>query len=255
VATERDKYKERIRYEQYSRSASLETYGSASIPKHLRTPYVFYELELQRLLSSQIRVLELGAGTGTHSSIPKTASETVLLDISSSSLHVNLNSPPLAAHGVCGDIELLPFSNATFHLVCGAGILSYGDTVKVQNEIERILLTGGSLVLVDSLNTNPIYRINRRIHWLRGQRTVSTLRSMPSQRSIYALAAQFHGVNVQYFDHWVFLFPVLRLTIGRQRAAVVIKWLNATISPNWMAFKLVLVATNFQGSTNSQLNP
>ena len=94
MATERDKYKERIRYEQYSRSASLETYGSASIPKHLRTPYVFYELELQRLLSSQIRVLELGAGTGTHSSIPKTASETILLDISSSSLHVNLNSPP-----------------------------------------------------------------------------------------------------------------------------------------------------------------
>jgi SAM-dependent methyltransferase len=248
VATERDKYKERIRYEQYSRSASLETYGSASIPEHLRDPYVLYELELQKLLSSRTRVLELGAGIGTHSSIPKTAYETVLLDISSSSLHVNLNSSPPATQGICGDIERLPFSDATFHLVCGAGILSYGDSVKVQNEIERVLSSGGSLVLVDSLNSNPIYRLNRRIHWLRRQRTVSTLRSMPSQRSINALVAQFEAVNVHYFDHWVFLFPMLRLTIGRQRATVALKWLNATFSPNWMAFKFVLVASNFQGS-------
>lgn len=255
MATEKDKHKERIRYEQYSRSTSLETYGSASIAEHLRGPYVFYELELQKLLSSRTRVLELGAGIGMHSSIPKTAHETVLLDISSSSLRVNLKSPPLTAHGVCGDIELLPFSDGTFHLVCGAGILSYGDTAKVQNEIERVLSFGGSLVLVDSLNSNPIYRLNRRIHWLRGQRTVSTLRSMPSQRSISALTAHFQEVNVKYFDHWVFLFPLLRLTIGRQRATIVLEWLNATISPNWMAFKLVLVATNFQGPANSQINP
>jgi hypothetical protein len=44
---------------------------------------------------------------------------------------------------------------------------------------------------------------------------------------------------------------VLRLALGQRRANLVVEWLNATISPDWMAFKLVLVATNFQGPTNA----
>jgi len=251
VATEKDKQKERLRYEQYSVSAPIETQGSASIPPHLRAPYLLYESVLQSRLSDQTHVLELGAGTGMHSGIPKSSGTTTLLDISHSSLHVNLNSPPPTAHGVCGDIELLPFRDAAFHLVCGAGILSYGNSLIVRNEIERVLCTGGSLVLVDSLNSNPIYRLNRRIHWLRGDRTVSTLRSMPTQRSLSALTANFQGCEIQYFDHWVFLYPLLRLTLGQRCANLLLEWLNATISPDWMAFKLVLVATNFHGPTNA----
>ncbi len=251
MATEKDKQKERLRYEQYSVSAPIEMQGSASIPPHLRAPYLLYESELQTRLSDQTHILELGAGTGMHSGIPKTSGTTTLLDISHSSLYVNLNSPPHTAHGVCGDIELLPFRDASFHLVCGAGILSYGNSLIVQNEVERVLCKGGSLVLVDSLNSNPIYRLNRRIHWLRGGRTVSTLRSMPTQRSLSALTANFQVCEIQYFDHWVFLYPVLRLTLGQRRANLVLKWLNATICPDWMAFKLVLVAMNFQGPTNA----
>ncbi len=251
MATEKDKQKERLRYEQYSVSAPIEKQGSASIPPHLRAPYLLYESVLQSRLSDQTHVLELGAGTGMHSGIPKSSGTTTLLDISHSSIHVNLNTPPHTAHGVCGDIELLPFRDAAFRLVCGAGMLSYGNSLIVRNEIERVLCTGGSLVLVDSLNSNPIYRLNRRIHWLRGDRTVSTLRSMPTQRSLSALTANFQDCEIQYFDHWVFLYPVLRLTLGQRCANLLLKWLNATISPDWMAFKLVLVATNFQGPTNA----
>jgi hypothetical protein len=74
---------------------------------------------------------------------------------------------------------------------------------------------------------------------------------MPTQRSLSALTANFQGCEIQYFDHWVFLYPVLRLALGQRRANLVVEWLNATISPDWMAFKLVLVATNFQGPTNA----
>ena len=94
MATEKDKRKERIRYEKYSVSGSLDAYGSDSIPAHLRAPYLLYELELQNRLSGQTRVLELGAGVGAHSRIPKTSNTTTLLDISHSSLRVNLNTPP-----------------------------------------------------------------------------------------------------------------------------------------------------------------
>jgi hypothetical protein len=94
VATEKDKQKERLRYEQYSVSAPIETQGSASIPPHLRAPYLLYESMLQSRLSDQTHVLELGAGTGVHSGIPKSFGTTTLLDISHSSVHVNLNTPP-----------------------------------------------------------------------------------------------------------------------------------------------------------------
>jgi SAM-dependent methyltransferase len=251
MATQKDKKREQIRYEKYATARTLVACGSDSISEHLRSPYLLYEFELQSRLSDQTHVLELGAGTGVHSGIPKSFGTTTLLDISHSSVRVNLNTPPHTAHGVCGDIELLPFRDASFHLVCGAGMLSYGNSLIVRNEIERVLCTGGSLVLVDSLNSNPIYRLNRRIHWLRGDRTVSTLRSMPTQRSLSALTANFQGCEIRYFDHWVFLYPPLRLILGQRRANLVIKWLNATVSPNWMAFKFVLVASNFQGSTTA----
>ena len=94
MATEKDKQKERLRYEQYSVGASIEKQGSASIPPHLRAPYLLYESVLQSRLSDQTQVLELGAGTGMHSGIPKTSGTTTLLDISHSSIHVNLNTPP-----------------------------------------------------------------------------------------------------------------------------------------------------------------
>ena len=55
------------------------------------------------------------------------------------------------------DMEKLPFKNESFDVICSAGSLSYGDNNRVMNEIYRVLKFGGCVVLVVSLNDNPIY--------------------------------------------------------------------------------------------------
>ena len=64
------------------------------------------------------------------------------------------------------DMELLPFENNSFDIVCSAGSLSYGDNLTVMNEIYRVLNQTGSFIAVDSLNNNLIYRLNRYINYL-----------------------------------------------------------------------------------------
>jgi ubiquinone/menaquinone biosynthesis C-methylase UbiE len=46
-------------------------------------------------------------------------------------------------------------------LIVSAGSLSYGDNDKVLDEIYRVLKNKGAFIAIDSLNNNPIYRLNR----------------------------------------------------------------------------------------------
>ena len=78
------------------------------------------------------------------------------------------------------DIEQLPFKDMSFDAVCCAGSLSYGSKKQVISEIFRVLKTNGIFISIDSLNDNPIYKLNRYIHFLRGNRSFSTLINMPS---------------------------------------------------------------------------
>ena len=68
-------------------------------------------------------------------------------------------------------MELLPFDNEIFDIVACAGGLSYGDNKLVLNEIYRVLKPKGMFICIDSLNENPIYKFNRYLHYLRGNRT------------------------------------------------------------------------------------
>ena len=47
------------------------------------------------------------------------------------------------------------------------------------NEIYRVLKPGGFVIIVDSLNNNPIYKFNRYLHYLRDNRSKDTLQRIP----------------------------------------------------------------------------
>ena len=72
---------------------------------------------------------------------------------------------------VVADMEQLPFENESFNVVTCAGSLSYGDAEKVDSEIRRVIKPSGFFICVDSLNNNPVYRLNRFIHDLKKERT------------------------------------------------------------------------------------
>ena len=71
-------------------------------------------------------------------------------------------------------MENLPYEKNTFDVVCCAGSLSYGNNLLVLNEINGVLKSDGYFISVDNLNENPIYKLNRYIHYIRGNRTLST---------------------------------------------------------------------------------
>lgn len=221
-------------------------FGSLAMPQYLRAPYTCYEKCVSELISAEDQVLELGAGSGLHTWVlVQTGARVTATDISPNSLRL-LNQRIVNMGGSVktqlADIESLPFPDASFDAVTCAGSLSYGEPAKVDSEVKRVLRPGGLLVCVDSLNHNPIYRLNRWLHYWRGARTKSTLQRMPDLTRIAMLGSGFANVDVYYFGALSFAMPVIARVCGPARAQAVSDCFDQLIGVRRSAFKFVLVA-------------
>lgn len=224
--------------------------GLMSMRPALRAPYLAYENALRRSFGLGMIVLELGAGTGMHTgALLATGARVVASDISEPSLQLlsKLIQPPLdMLSASVADMERLPFGSAEFDGVASAGSLSYGDPDRVRSEILRVLRPGGRFICVDSLNENPVYRLNRWIHYRRGERSLSTLRRMPGMRTLTAYRNSFASVSVAYFGALTFLVPLMAPVLGEQGAARVVDAVDRSLRAKRSAFKFVMVATKGQ---------
>ena len=217
--------------------------GSQAVPFIYRSPYCLYEQLLERHINLTSDVLELGAGTGLHSdSLKKTGARAIASDISLNSLIILSKRIGPGVTVVVADMESLPFVDNSFDVVCCAGSLSYGDPHLVDAEILRVLRPGGSFICVDSLNHNPIYRLNRWIHYLKGNRTKSTLRRMPTQKRIQSISKGFSNTEIRFFGAASFLMPALASICGQKTAASVSDAIDRFVRVRWSAFKFVLLA-------------
>jgi ubiquinone/menaquinone biosynthesis C-methylase UbiE len=143
------------------------------------------------------------------------------------------------------DMENLPFDDSSFDVITCAGSLSYGDPYLVDAEIRRVLRPGGMLICVDSLNHNPVYRVNRWFHYLRGNRSKSTLKRMPNLARIRALGDGFAIMNVSYFGALSFAMPVVSRLLGEDAAQAASERIDQLLHVRRLAFKFVLVAQGF----------
>jgi ubiquinone/menaquinone biosynthesis C-methylase UbiE len=138
-------------------------------------------------------------------------------------------------------MESLPFQDGEFDMITIAGGLSYGDNYKVLMETYRLLKQGGVFVCIDSLNNNLIYRFNRWLHYLRGNRTASTLSRMPNLALIDCYQKKFGDLNVRYFGGLTFLAPMLVLFVGASFEKFQ-DWFDRVFKVKRSAFKFVVVA-------------
>ena len=222
--------------------------GHNTVPEYLRDPYLRFELEVVhgiRTFGPGPRVLELCAGTGNFTSIAVRAGAVVTAsDIAGSALAVLMEryrgSGNLSV--TVADIECTGFENESFDLIMCAGGLSYGDNGLVLSEIARILKPGGRFVCVDSLNHNPIYRLNRYLHFIRGNRTASTLRRMPTIHLIENYRAMFGSVAVWYFGCVSWSMPILSSIVGEAKAASFSRLVDGWVGVRRSAFKFVMTA-------------
>lgn len=225
----------------------LSATGAMAVPMELRAPYVYYEQMLEKYLADSEQTLEICAGTGLHSGalLSHTKGKVICSDISEHSLQILKATYEFAGDRLgteVADMELLPFDDQEFDVVTCAGGLSYGEPNLVMKEISRVLRPGGHFVCVDSFNENPIYRFNRWLHYLRGERTKSTLLRMPRIITIQAYSHQFSGVDVRYFGAIAWLSPVLKKLLGASRAAGVVDQADNWLGVYRSAFKFVMVA-------------
>lgn len=248
-----DKTVELARYDQRAKN-SLENgdydnemrLGSEIVPEYFKAPYLLYEAQVSQIADQSCSVLELGAGSGMHTlALLKTGASITASDISPSSLEVikRKYSPHFQnLRTEVADIEALPFGDSTFDVVCCAGSLSYGVLDKVLAEVIRVLKPGGSFICVDSLNNNPIYRFNRWIHYLKGERTISTLINMPNEARLKVICRSFEGAHVYYYGAIGYLMPIINLFFGEKFSARLSNAADNFFRVKRSAFRFVLVA-------------
>ena len=221
--------------------------GFRSVVPSLRDPYVFYYWQVRKAIAgvTRLTVLELACGTGEFSSIAIShRSNFVGLDISEKSLQklTSRYDESSSVQVILGDIQSIPLESNSVDICLCAGGLSYGDNQLVIREISRVLSSTGKLICVDSFNHNPIYKFNRWLHLLRGNRSKGTLQRMPSYKTINLLEKYFGEVTVSHFGTLSFLIPVLSLLLSPRVIRKIIRWGDAKRLLDKWAFKIVVVA-------------
>jgi len=221
--------------------------GARSLPEFLQPPYIHYEKLIRQYSMPGKILLDLCCGDGMHSLAGvDLVAEVYVSDISEKSVELTVNKARLLGydvHGIVADAEKLPFPDNAFDIITCAGSLSYVDLNVFINEVDRILCSGGVFICVDSFNHNPIYIFNRFIHYLRGNRTYSTLKRIPTLKTVHFLEKKFNNIEINYFGIFIFLTPLFKLFISPNKITLLLNKLDQYFYKlNRYAFKVVIKA-------------
>jgi len=205
----------------------------------------WYEL-INNLINPGASVLEIGAGTGTHTKvILDTGADVTAQDISEVSLKVLRTKLDYDIETIASNMESIPIKDCAFDFIVCCNVLGYGSPVLVNKEIFRLLKPGGSLLIMDSLNHNYIYRLNRRIHYYRGNRTKSTLKRLPNIKRIQEFSKRFESSTCFYFGSYYWLVIPLKFLLGERTAFTLNKIFEKIMPSGLRSFKFILVCEKY----------
>ena len=103
----------------------------------------------------------------------------------------------------------------------------------------------GKPIVVDSFNHNIFYRINRFIHYLKGERTWYVIKNIPDKKTLQKIANKFDIIDVKYFGIFIFISPILKLFFSEVKTKQIIDKLDHFFSFfKKYSFKIVITAKN-----------
>lgn len=242
-----------IEIERYSKRAQINKQNSKNLHVKKRkinlidAPYnEVYFKSLMRNSKKGFKLLEICCGEGQCSEpILENYKDITFADISKNSLDIikrdfSSYMTDSIKFKEC-NIENLPFDNEIFDIVACAGGLSYGDNNSVLNEIYRVLKPNGLFICIDSLNDNPIYKFNRYLHYIKGNRTKNTLKRMPDRKLLEYYHLKFGITNIIYSGKLIWILYPLSKIIGYRKSKFLSNFFD-DILPNWMSFKFTMEA-------------
>ena len=238
-----DKKLEIERYNKRAQDIISHKYNNIKKPKYLNIPYKYY-FSLFKKHKEKKNLLEIGAGTGENTfKLIKMNFNVCATDISSKSVEV-LNKKFKKYKNFSSkvaDMEKLPFKNESYDIICSAGSLSYGENSIVMSELYRVLKPLGVVIIVDSLNNNIIFRLNRYVHFYRGKRSRSTITRIPNINLIKRYTKKFGNGKVKFFGSVTWIFPLLKIFISEKNICMFSDWVDKKFKIKKSAFKFVLI--------------
>ncbi len=126
-------------------------------------------------------------------------------------------------------------------MVFSCGSLSYEDPVTTDREIKRLLKSSGKLVVLDSLNHNLIYKTNRIIRYILGNRTLNSVKRIPNMNRINNLSKDFDSVSLFFYGSHLWLTKPLSIFIGKYNANKLHDVLENFFPSQTNAFKFLLI--------------
>jgi ubiquinone/menaquinone biosynthesis C-methylase UbiE len=244
---------DKLYYNQYAQnliSQPIENYrlGLKAVPFNQQKIFEKYYDAAIMHIAPHYRILELGAGVGIHTGILASkikAGDLYVNDISEISLDLNKKLHP-SVNILCSSMNQINLASDSIDIIFSCGSLSYEDPETVDREIKRLLKSDGKLIVLDSLNHNPIYRINRIIRYILGSRTLNSVKRIPDINRITNLSKDFESVNLFNYGSYLWFTKLTSLLIGRNRA----NRINDTLENFWPsqinAFKFVLICAGFK---------
>jgi ubiquinone/menaquinone biosynthesis C-methylase UbiE len=259
IRNRKDTISDKERYDLiYNEINSMRTYellkvcGINSIDKFNKAAFSKYYLEIQKMLtnSNQI-VLELGAGFGRHTSVIINCDvKLIVLDISDVALDINRKIHKNLYGSLNSSIDNIQLPDQSVDVVISCESLSYADPERVNKEILRVLKPGGHLIVIDALNHNPIYRLNRILKIILGTRSFNSVFRIPSMKRIRELKSSFARSEVSFYGKWNWFLMPLSKIFPKMASELIIQKFNR-FGPNFLAFKFVLVCNFYIPGTHS----
>lgn len=218
------------------------------IQKFQRVVFDHYYECIRKNINSKMDVLELGAGMGRHSGvILDTGANLTVNDISASSLKVLKRIYPAIKNMIVSSMDQVPIEAKSYDVIVSCGSLSYADPNILDKEIFRLLRNGGSLVILDSLNHNPLYKLNRVFKYFIKKRSKSSVKRIPDLDRIDQLSRHFNKSDIKFFGTYFWIIRILDFVIGQDIANKTNILLEKYFPSSKNAFKFVLVCNEFNG--------
>ena len=224
----------------------LKKIGSHNFKDYYKEPYLEYEKYIGENVNKNHKVLELCCGNGIHSfTISKTGADLKSFDYSKASIEIAKKRHKLLNGNIVfnvADVNELNLSNKFDYIVC-IGSLSYIDNDILIENLKKWLKPKGRFILIDSLNHNIFYRLNRFIRYLRKQRSWRLNLNIPSNKTLKKFSNNFNVLRVDFYGVFLFLTPLLNFFFDEYTISKIIKLIDFKILRIY-AFKIFCVYEN-----------